>query len=371
MKLSVYALVLLMVSMVSSLFAQTHASTASFVLEEAPVRYVKPLVLQGPMLAPASIQHSLPYLAAKHEQVIIASLCASSSPNVAKSRWNAMAGMAGMTVNMDPLDPVSWLVISDTSWQWHHLIGSTTLPLWRGMTNLPTELMGERGNRMAIHAQGVYPVSAYQCKIMSTLTNIQQTTFWVGKDSVSGQDLRFNANFVGVHFGANGVMESTYNPSVGVWTQVGDDTVYSNSEHPTNVIYEIWLRYGASVSVTANSDIGMSMVKNQFIAINQAFTSQLIKNGEVVNEKMIMAEQPRLSIENGEMVDEMPTVNVFVEAGQDDVNYRLESKLTFDGEWEIFEDPEFYLYKNLTTMIGVALFMYPDGEFFRVRSVSP
>ncbi len=305
------------------------------ILEEEPIRYVKPLI-EKPLLpgfAPASVQPSLPHLQMMHEKVEISSLCSanSASSNISASRRNVMGGLVGMSVNTNKLDPAGWYVVLTNGWQWHDLITSTTMSLWRGFTNsLVTGMSGERrGNRMAVHAMGKYPVSGYQCRITGTLSNIQDTTFWVGRDSVTGSNIMFNANFVGIHFGPNGVIESTYNLSSGVWTQRGDDTVYSNGEDPTVVQYTIWVRFGASVLVTANSEIGLNMVRSQFVQTNQTFSSQLIRGGQVINEKIIWSEVPKLMIHtNG-----ATRVSLHMVAGQDFVPHNLQMATQLDGPW--------------------------------------
>lgn len=307
-----------------------------FVLEEdGPVRYVKPIVENtADGFAPAAVQHSLPYLASVTNEIKITSLCSvnSSSSNLAQSRRNAMAGLMGMQVNTNIADPAGWHLIPVNGWQWHDLITTTTSSNWRGFTNgLPTGLQGERkGNRVPVHLVYKGRVSAYQCRISSSLTNIQDVTFWVGKDSGTGSNLMYNANFIGFNPGPNGIFESTYNPAVGVATQRGDDIVYSNGEDPNNVSDDVVsVRFGASVSVTANTDIGMNMVKNQFIRTNQIFMAQLIKDGQVVNEKTVMSEMPTLTI----TTNSSSAVRIQMTAGQDFVQHNLQMATQLDGPW--------------------------------------
>jgi len=300
-----------------------------------PADFVQPLRVPAGSIRAAAQQFTV--LAAKPEKVVLASLCASASPNVVASRLLAMNGLFGLPVNTNPSDPTGWYVVESNGWQWSDILTSSTFALWRGKTAplLTAPQSRERGNRMVIHAMGQYPVSAYECEISTTLTNISTTRFPVGRDG-AGNELPFSANFVGIKFGANGVLESTRDPA-GSWTQVGDDTVFSNGELPSVAQYDIWVRFGATAVITAGNVNSMSGVMDQFRISTPTFTARLFKSGQPVHTQTATAPQLHLTITRGP-VDPNPYDILKLEGGQQGTAYHLEYAYYPDGPWTQFED---------------------------------
>jgi len=342
------------------------ASTAMIVVNnDDPVDFVQSIPAPVHMISAAASQPIIG-LSEKPEKVVLASLCASSSPNVVASRLLAMNGLFGLPVNTNPSDPTGWYVVESNGWQWSDILTSSTFALWRGKTSLLTPSQsGERGNRMVIHAMGQYPVSAYECEIATSLTNISTTRFPVGKDG-AGNELPFSANFVGLSFGVNGVLESTRNPVSGSWTQVGDDIVFSNGERPSVVQYDMWVRFGATAVIVAGNVNSTTGVKEQFRAGMSTFTAKLFKNGQSVHVQTVTASQLRLSIMRGP-VDPNPYDILKLEGGQQGTAYHLEYAYYPDGPWTQFDSDVF-----VEQIIHVN--RVPDGDqFYRavVLSISP
>ena len=205
MKTTRLSLLLTCVAM-TLLSVAVHASEITLIKVEKPA---KSKASSDPLISAAgSSGGSLPQIASRPERLAISSVCVGASPSVTQNRRNAIGGLIGMTVNTSPDHPEGWYVIPTNGWQWHHVIASSTFGMWRGKTgtNIADNLLTQRGNRMVISATGQYPVSAYQCRIASTLTNITSSTFAIGNDSQTRQELPFNVNFVGLNFGPNEVM---------------------------------------------------------------------------------------------------------------------------------------------------------------------
>jgi len=341
---------------------------SSIVLIEEPVEFRQPL-REGSMIQVASVPTpSLPQVALLPERLMLSSLCASASSHVTQSRRNAMGGLIGMTVNTDAAHPEGWYVVPTDGLQWHHLVASTTFALWRGKTTGLTTLQStERGNRVVIHAQGLYPVSSYTCRISSALTNVASVTFDIGRDSQTQAVIPFNINFVGLNFGPNGVIESTYDPETGIWTQRGDDIVYSNGELPSSVSYHAWVRFGATVVVTVGNPASMDEVKNQFITGSPNLTTELIRSGDTVDTQVVRAELPRLTIRPAAYSTNGSVTEVFmnVVTAQDDVVYHFESTSTFTDPWN-----EYFVQvrKGDTVRANVPSF---GQTFFRLKAVLP
>ncbi len=338
-----------------------------FINNDDPMEFAVPLKAQSGLIRAATQQHSLPKLGTKPEMVEIASLCSSGSPNVVASRLNAMNGLVGLPVTMDPADPTAWYVVAPNAWKWHHIVSLASASpnvMWRGKTSLLTPAQSaEKGNRIVIHAMGQYPVSAYECEIMTGLTNLATARFSVGKDA-SGNELPFSANFVGISFGPNGILESTRNPVSGLWTQVGDDTVFSNNERPSAVQYDAWVRFGATAVITAGNLAAMDGVKAQFTASVPTFTARLIKNGAEINSKIVTAMRLHLSIVRG-LADPNPYDVLMLHGGQEDAKYRIEYAYYPEGPWiEIDTD----LFNAQTIYIA----RIPEmNQFYRAKMVPP
>lgn len=299
------------------------------------------------------------------EQVIIASLCASSSPNVVESRRNAIGGISGASVNLDAENPAGWYVVPagpiPIGWQWYETITAASFPLWRG--DLNTSLVAERGNRLVSHFVGKSPISAYTAKVTTSLTNISETTF-----AISSGTRRFNPNLVGIKLGANGRLDSTYDVSTGVWTQRSDDTVYSNGENPAETDYDIWIDFGATIVVTANSPASLDGVKNQFIQGSPELNVELMRDGEVVAQSKIMAERPRLDIYRGTVGDGVTqNIMVYLNSGQWDVDYLIQWTESFGKPWAELDTTLRRLGDGFEMSINTELNPFPGG-LFRVYS---
>jgi hypothetical protein len=316
------------------------ASTTTIVLIEEPVEFREPLYEGSldPLITASSIATPPPVLLS--ERLIVSSLCASASPNVIQSRRNTMGGLIGMTVNKDPDHPEGWYVIPTNGWQWHHVLTSSSFALWRGQTSgLSTSQSTQRGNRMVISATLQYPVSAYRCRIKSSVTNIAPVDFVIGRDTQSGQELQFNINFVGRDYGPDNILQSTYDPETGVWTQRGDDQIFSNGELPSTTIYDDCVRFGATVVVTVGNSTSMDQIKNQFIASIPTLTTELIKSGDIIDTQIVHAEAPRLAIRPGSRLEsgQVTEIRMNVVAGQDSVIYHFQSTTDFIGPWNEYE----------------------------------
>jgi hypothetical protein len=363
MKTKTWSLSVLIFGMTS--LVTTAADFKIIVNNDDPAEFSAPLKVEAGLIRAAAVQHSLHVLAAKPEMVEVASLCSSASPNVVASRLNAMNGLVGLPVTMDPADPAAWYVVAPNAWEWHHIVSLASVSpnvMWRGKTSLLTPAQSaEKGNRVVVHAMGQYPVSAYECEVMTSLTNIATARFFVGKDG-AGNELPFSANFVGLKFGANGILESTRNPISGLWTQVGDDTVYSNGELPSAVQYDAWVRFGATAVITAGNLSVMDGVKAQFTNGVPTFTARLIKNGTEVHSKMVTAMQLHLSIARGP-VDPNPYDVVTINGGTEGVTYHIEYAYDPSGPWIDFGDN---LFNSQTVYIG----RIPEvNQFYRAKAM--
>ncbi|MFA6404670.1 MAG: hypothetical protein WCW03_01580 [Candidatus Paceibacterota bacterium] len=274
------------------------------------------------------------------EGVIIASLCSSSSPNLAKSRVNAMAGMAGVSVETDRMtDSAAWYVIPNNGLQWFDPV-STTFKSWMGTTNISSPFTGtEYGNRIIVHAFGKYPVSNYRCRVASTITNIVTMEFPVGTNTTTGMEIPFNANFVGIDTGTNGLIESFYNPSIATWVVGGDDKVYSNGELPSQVSYDWWYRFGATVSIGATKPSDFNLIKTQFVPELQSLSVSLIKNSVEIGKKTVFEARPKLLIG----IYDQDSVIITVDGGQLWIPYQLWSIDNFTGaSWSVYYQQALY-----------------------------
>ncbi len=365
MKTKTWSLSILLLSF-TSLFASA-ADVRIVVDNDDPLEFAAPLTVESGLIRAAAQQNSLPVLAAKPEKVEIASLCSSGSPNLVASRLTAMNGLVGLPVNTDPADPTAWYVVAPDMWEWHNIVSLASASpnvMWRGKTSFLTPAQSaEKGNRLVIHAMGQYPVSAYECEITTSLTNIATTRFFVGKDS-AGNELPFSANFVGLNFGANGILESTRNPVSGLWTQMGDDTVFSNNERPSAVQYNEWFRFGATAVITAGNLAAMDGVKAQFANGTPTFTARLIKNGTEVHSKTVTEIQLRLRITPGPVGLESYDVLTII-GGQDDERYHIEHSPEPNGPWtEVDAD----LFNAQTVYVDR---VPGQSRFYRAKVVSP
>lgn len=350
---------------IGSVIAQTSTPSATIVLHEEPIEFRAPIYegsADDPLIRAAGGSET-PFLP---ERLTIASLCASASSAVTQSRRNTIGGLAGMTVNTDLGHPAGWYVIPTAGWQWHHMLTSTAFSLWRGKTiDLTTAQEGQRGNRMVISATLQYPVSAYRCRITSTLTNIAPVEFAIGRDSQNGQELPFNVNFVGRDYGPDNILESTYDPETGIWTERGDDQIFSNGELPSSVIYDDCVRFGATVAITVGNAASMDQVKNQFITGTPALTAELIKDSDVIDTQTVRSEVPRLSIQASSRAPSGQASGILmgVVGGQDDVIYHFESTRHFD-EWTEYD---LDIRKGQVAETSVPL----DHLFYRLKAILP
>ncbi|MEK7642138.1 MAG: hypothetical protein AAB365_04100 [Patescibacteria group bacterium] len=281
------------------------------------------------------------------DAVLISSLCASASTNLAQSQRNTMAGLAGVgTVPTDRINnPAAWYRIPQaqpqglqwfdavtTSTNFHSYMGSSSL------TNVATG--GEWGNRIVVHAAGTSPVSAYWCRITTTITNIPAAFFPVGTNT-AGVEIAFNSNFVGVNFGTNGVCESAYDPAQGKWVAGGDDAVYDAGQSPSVVQYHWWVRFGATAVITISNPSEYSSIRSQFALMDQTFKAELIRTGVVdpVASQTVFAAKSRLWI-----VDNTdPLIRIGVDGGQVHALYDLLSATNLvNAPWELLQGQTFY-----------------------------
>jgi hypothetical protein len=270
------------------------------------------------------------------ESVVISSMCATVSTNTPRNRINAICGMAGLSVPTNRLEnPAAWWQIPENGFQsFDHV--TTSFNSWMGTTTTTNPAVaGEFGNRVLVSMSGLYPVSAYTCRIMTTLPGFPPTTnFSVGTNS-AGMEIPFSANFPGIDFGTNGICESFPDLQSGEWTQGGDDTVYVSGEFPSQVPYSWWVRLGITISTTILDPSGFDTVNSSFITATQNITAEIFKNGSVVARKRVSEAQPMLSFERSLSPS---TFTMGIHGGQLRIPYTLLSAPAVSGSaWTTFE----------------------------------
>ncbi len=263
----------------------------------------------------------------KEEGVRIASLCTSASTNLIQSRAYAMAGLANKNVPTDrTANPPAWYIVpmSTPSWQLQDGV-QTAFHSWLGstfVTNPATTV--EYGHRLVVHAAGLYPISKYWCRISTTSTNYPGAYFPIATNISTGAEIAFNANFIGIKFGTNGTLDSSINLTTGVWTQGGDDTIYSNGELPSTVQYDWWYRFGATVVINITQPSGFDSLKSEFSMTNQSLTAELVvpsQDNQVLDRKTIVAAQSELQIWN----ENEQNVRLKISGGQTLLHYQIMS----------------------------------------------
>lgn len=320
-----------------------------------PVKASKNVAKGGP------VEVAIPPLFGR-EGVFIASLCSSASPNLTRSRVNAMAWMAGVPVPTDRMqDPAAWYAVTTDGLQWFDPVSSSGFHCWIGTTTITNgDTAGEYGNRIVIHAFGKYPVSAYSCRIVSTVTNIGYTEFPIGTNTANGLEIPFNANFIGIGIGVNGTLESWYDPSIGTFRVSGDDTVYSNGELPSTVSYDWWYRFGATIAITVSDPSGFNSIRNQFVPTLQSLFASLVKGGNEIGKMTVVEARPSLLV----APYDHSSILVTVQGGQLWMPYEMWSVENLTGaSWDVFYHQALYTGQPV-------LVPKPDPmRFFRLVSV--
>jgi hypothetical protein len=271
------------------------------------------------------------------DAVIIASLPASTSPDVARSRVNAMIGLAGGSVPTDrSLDPAAWHVLSDSAvgmnaLQWFDVV-TTTFPSWLGSTN--PAFASQRGHRIVIHASGNGPVSSYMGTVSTTLTNSGlNATYPIGTNTSTGAEIRTGPNFVLINFGADGTNNSGFDTITGRYIAGGDDTVYDNGELPSTVTYHWWVRFGATAVINVSNAAELSSVRDQFARTNQFITAGLVRSvggtNITVSSRTPVASQARLAIS----MSSSNMVRLQLTGGQQGLAHAIEMKDDFTNAW--------------------------------------
>ena len=272
----------------------------------------------------------------REEGVRISSLCATTSTNMVQSRKYTMAGLVGQNVPTDRVsDPSAWYSIPFKGWQlWDGI--QTTFNSRFGTTIMATS---ENGHRMVIHVSGKYPVGNYRCRITSSVTNYTSIyiEFPVGTNT-SGNEIAFNANFVGISFGANGVLESSINPVTGAWTQGGDDRVYSNGEFPSTVLYDWWYRFGSTLAISINHTDGFEPLKGEFASQVPTLKVELMTPDRVVASRTIEAARASIGI-----VRDDGQIRLSVLGGQTLLHYVLQGKETVSSIWENYHGGAYFI----------------------------
>lgn len=299
-------------------------------------QFVAPVIIKGNARRPdasaaGGMQISAFDIVGKEEGVRIASLPPSGSPSLIQSRAFAMAGMAGRVVPTDRMNnPAAWYLPSEDGLQLFDLV-TTSFHSWLGATyNTNAATSGEFGHRIVVHLSGRFPVSKYKCLLTTSIGGVDNAFFPVGTNTSTGAEIAFNLNFVGIEFGPNNVPESSANPTTGIWTQGGDDTVYSNGQLPSQVSYDWWYRFGSTTSVNISDVGGFNSLKSEFSSTGKYLKAELIVQGEnpmVKATSTVKAELPRLAIEGFDST----RVRLSIVGGQNLVPYKLESRTTVDS----------------------------------------
>jgi hypothetical protein len=270
------------------------------------------------------------------EGVYVTSLAASSSPDVARSRVNAMVGLGGGTVPTDrDTDAAAWYTVPmdpahpDMGLQWFDL-ATTSFTSWLGRVD--TQMSTQRGHRLVIHVCGTGPVPSYYGTVSTTLTNAGLNATYAIGTNTSNAEIPAGPNFVLINFGPDGTNNSTIDPTTGRYIAGGDDAVYDNGQLPSTITYNWWVRFGATVVVTAGSQADLVSLRGQFSRTNQTLTATLNRRMNetttVVASKTVTSAQAKLHINrNGSMV------RLHLVGGQEQMPYGLEQKDLITNSW--------------------------------------
>lgn len=289
------------------------------------------VAVKSGLIKPKTLQ-PISHLIYGEEAVRISSLVASTSTNKQHSYWNAMGGLVGISVSTDRVaNPAAWYVIPSEQpygWQWFDGVSTAFNSFLGSATLLSSVNAGEFGHRLVIHASGKFPVSAYTCAVTCTLSNSLSMTFPVGTDTRTGLEIPFGPNFIGFSSGANGIPESSYDPSTGLATAGGDDKVYQNGELPSAVTYDWWYRFGATSVITIQQPADFAGVRRQF-AMPQSFSAELERANVPVSTKTIVPARPQLVIQK----DVGLGVRLAIVGGQNNAVYSLLSGTNASGAY--------------------------------------
>lgn len=291
------------------------------------------------------------FLASDKEQGVRISTGPSfASSYTAQHRQIVMAGLGGVSVTHDRTNvPSAYYPLFGKVWQLWEAVSSTNtnFKLWLG-TEVPgaPATTNELGCRMLVHSAGRFPVSNYWCRVIASSTNYGSAFFQVGMNSTNGE-IAFNPQFVGIWFGTNGVLDSYISPISGMWVQAGDDAVYTNGELPSQVPYDWWYRYGATIVVNIGNKEGFIPLQREFAATNQTFTAELIvRSGgvdTVVDSQILDSAAPRLGIRNNNNGDHQ--VLLSVEDGQTLLSYDILTHT--EVEKPVAEWTQIHLYQGM------------------------
>lgn len=271
------------------------------------------------------------FLEAKLETLKISSLAALTSPNVVKSRANAMRALLGdPTILADrSTNPAAWHEVLPFELQSFDFV-TTSFGSWMGVTTNPLAA-SEHGHRIVVSAYGRSPVSQYDCGIASGIDQIgEPVLFKIGFNSATGAELPFNPQFVGIDLGPDGKLQSGISKTTGEWIAQGDDHIYQ-SGLPSATKYDIFLRLGATVAVNIN---GPSEFASLDFGPGSYLTATLQVGAAVKATKTVKAPvppppgTPKLAI-----VRTDAGVKVTVSDGADGVNYRLLTSASLSGPW--------------------------------------
>ncbi len=271
------------------------------------------------------------FLQGKIEALKVSSLAALTSPNVGKSRANAMRALLGdPSVLADrSTNPAAWHEVLPFELQSFDFV-TTSFGSWMGVTTNPFAA-SEHGHRIVVSAYGRSPVSQYDCGISSGIDQIgEPVLFKIGFNSATGAELAFNPQFVGIDLGPDGILQSGISRTTGEWIAQGDDHIYQ-SGLPSATKYDIFLRLGATVAVNIN---GPSEFASLDFGPGSFITATLQVGGAVKATKTVKAPVPPppgtpkltiIRVETG--------VKVTVSDGADGVNYRLLTSASLSGPW--------------------------------------
>ena len=185
-----------------------------------------------------------------------------------------MAALGGLSMPSDRVnDPAAAYFVPADGWQLFDGV-QTAYQSWLGSSTTT----GQYGHRMVISTAGRYPVSQYRLRVSSTATNYGSFNIPVGLASDGGSEIAFNQNFVGIDFGANGVLDSHIDQTTHLWVQVGDDKVLMSGK-PSTSHYDWWYRFGAQLSATISDYTGFDPLKSEFVASVPTLTAELIVPG--------------------------------------------------------------------------------------------
>lgn len=289
--------------------------------------------------------------------VVIHSGPALGSPSVSAHRANTMGGLVGVSsIPMDRnVNPAAFVPIPSDGLQSFDYT-TTSFDSWLGTASTN----GQRGHRCIVSVAGVSPVSAYSCRITSSDTNVGSKTFGVGTNA-AGAELGFSSTFVGINLGANGVLDSSFDPAQGAWVQRGDDTLYVGGQSPSTVAYHVWYRFGGQVFVTITSPSGFDAINGQFATSNQWLTAELLKSGVPVASRTVTEAVPRLGIAREGFKNPSP-VRISVLGGQLRVPYTLVGAPSIHGSpWMIAYGQAIYTETQVTLSNSAPM------RFFRTR----